>query len=212
MRIAFARHRLLADLRSVAPSVTLLGLVAALALPATQALASTGGASAQAATTSATSTDSTEPTAGGTSTGGAAPTGSQRKGTLATWFGPGFYGHTTACGQTMTPALVGVASRTLACGTLVQISYHGQQLTVPVLDRGPYGRIGAAWDLTAGAARALKITETVRIATEIVGSVPNTPLLGQPAESNPPESSTTPAAAGTTPAATASTTGGATAS
>ena len=72
----------------------------------------------------------------------------------------------------MTPTLVGVASRTLPCGTLVQVDYRGHQLTVPVLDRGPYGHIGAAWDLTAGAARALKITETVRIATAIVGSRP----------------------------------------
>ena len=48
------------------------------------------------------------------------------KSTLATWFGPGFYGHSTACGQKMSPTLVGVASRTLACGTLVQIGYRGQ--------------------------------------------------------------------------------------
>jgi rare lipoprotein A (peptidoglycan hydrolase) len=206
MRIAFARHRLLADLRSVALSIALLGLPASLVLPSARALASTGGASAQAsAATDETTAEATAPTAGGTSTGGSAPTGSQsHKDTLATWFGPGFYGHTTACGQTMTPTLVGVASRTLPCGTLVQVAYRGHQLTVPVLDRGPYGHIGAAWDLTAGAARALKITETVRIATAIVGSVPNTPLLGQAAEASSPESSATPAAA-------VATTGGATA-
>ena len=34
--------------------------------------------------------------------------------------------------------LVGVANRTLPCGTLVQVSYGGHPLTVPVLDRGPY--------------------------------------------------------------------------
>lgn len=214
MRIAFfARHRLLADLRSVALSASLLALPASLALPTARALASTGGASAQASTTtSETTADSTTPTTGDTSTGGSAPTGSQsHKGTLATWFGPGFYGHTTACGQTMTPTLVGVASRTLPCGTLVQVDYRGHQLTVPVLDRGPYGHIGAAWDLTAGAARALKITETVRIATAIVGTVPNTPLLGQTPEASSSESNTTAAATGATPSATASTTGGATA-
>jgi rare lipoprotein A len=211
MRIAFARHGLLADLRSVALSILLLGLPASLALPAATALASTGGASAQASATETTA-EATAPTAGSTSTGGSAPTGSQsHKDTLATWFGPGFYGHTTACGQTMTPTLLGVASRTLACGTLVQVTYRGHQLTVPVLDRGPYGHIGAAWDLTAGAARALKITETVHIATAIVGSVPNTPLLGQAPEASSPEASGTPAAAGAAPSAAASTTGGATA-
>ena len=74
---------------------------------------------------------------------------------IATWFGPGFYGKKTACGQTMTPGIVGVANRTLPCGTLVKVSYQGHLLTVPVIDRGPYSHIGADWDLTAGAARTL---------------------------------------------------------
>jgi rare lipoprotein A len=118
-------------------------------------------------------------------TGGAAPapTASKpakvRPSGIATWFGPGFYGKQTACGQTLTPAVVGVANRTLPCGTLVSVTYQGHSLTVPVLDRGPYGH-GADWDLTAGAAEALGITETVRIATHIVGSTANTPTLGLP--------------------------------
>jgi rare lipoprotein A (peptidoglycan hydrolase) len=102
---------------------------------------------------------------------------------IATWFGPGFYGQTTACGQTMTPAIVGVASRTLPCGTLVLVNYGGHRLTVPVIDRGPYASNGAVWDLTWGAASALTITDTVRIRTKIVGRATNTPLLGTPAPS-----------------------------
>jgi rare lipoprotein A len=74
---------------------------------------------------------------------------------------------------------VGVANRTLACGTLVSVTYRGHSLTVPVLDRGPYGH-HADWDLTAGAAQSLGITETVRIATHIVGKTTNSPLLGLP--------------------------------
>ena len=105
---------------------------------------------------------------------------------VATWFGPGFYGKQTACGQTLTPAVVGVAHRTLRCGTLVQITYKGHSLTVPVLDRGPYSHI-AEWDLTAGAAQALGVDETVRIATHVVGVTPNTPVLGLPA--TPPSQS-----------------------
>ncbi len=99
---------------------------------------------------------------------------------IATWFGPGFYGQQTACGQTLTPAVVGVANRTLPCGTLVKVDYHGQTLVVPVLDRGPYADNGASWDLTAGAASALDIAGTVRIGTHVVGSVRNTPTLGSP--------------------------------
>jgi peptidoglycan lytic transglycosylase len=99
---------------------------------------------------------------------------------IATWFGPGFYGKKTACGQTLTPAVVGVAHRTLPCGTLVKVSYGGHTLVVPVLDRGPYSHIGADWDLTAGAATALGISDTVRIGTRVVGSAPNVPTLGGP--------------------------------
>ena len=125
---------------------------------------------------------------GGASAGGAgAPIGKpakskSRKAQIATWFGPGFYGQKTACGQTMTPVIVGVASRTLPCGTLVLVNYRNHRLTVPVIDRGPYAHNGAMWDLTWGAANALTIKDTVRIKTKIVGSAPNNPLLGVPAE------------------------------
>ena len=57
---------------------------------------------------------------------------------IASWYGPGFYGNRTACGQTYTPEIVGVAHRTLRCGTLVVLEYRGRTLTVPVIDRGPY--------------------------------------------------------------------------
>jgi rare lipoprotein A len=112
--------------------------------------------------------------------GGAPPKTAIHKTAIATWFGPGFYGKKTACGQLMTPAIVGVANRTLPCGTLVKVSYQGHLLTVPVIDRGPYGHAGADWDLTTGAARTLGVEETVRIGARIVGSAPNTPTLGLP--------------------------------
>jgi rare lipoprotein A len=117
--------------------------------------------------------------------GAAAPGGSAPATTtihttgVATWFGPGFYGKQTACGQTLTPGVVGVANRTLPCGTLVKVTYKGHSVTVPVLDRGPYSH-GADWDLTAGAAAALGVTETVRIGTHIVGKAPNSATLGLP--------------------------------
>ena len=116
---------------------------------------------------------------------------------IATWFGPGFYGKKTACGQTMTPALVGVANRTLPCGTLVKVSYRGHLLTLPVIDRGPYSHIGADWDLTTGAAQTLGVEETVRIGTRIVGIAPNTPTLGLPAGALTTAPALAPAAAAT---------------
>lgn len=70
------------------------------------------------------------------------------------WYGPRFYGNGTACGQTLTKTLVGVAHRTLPCGTLVTFRYQGVTLTVPVIDRGPYVR-GRTWDLSNGACQKL---------------------------------------------------------
>jgi len=139
------------------------------AMPGGALAADTGTTGGASASTSTSTTSSSQP-----ATTKIHPTG------IATWFGPGLYGHMTACGQTLTPAVVGVANRTLPCGTLVQVSYRGQTLTVPVLDRGPYSN-HADWDLTAGAAQALGINETVRVATRVVGSAPNTPTLGSPA-------------------------------
>jgi rare lipoprotein A len=72
----------------------------------------------------------------------------------ATWYGPGFYGHHTACGQVLRPNTVGVAHRSLPCGTTVKFAYHGHYLITQVIDRGPYTR-GNSWDLTNGARMAL---------------------------------------------------------
>ena len=206
MIFASTKHALRADLRPVAVAAALLGCAATLALPTSGALADTTS-SAGTTAAPAPAAPAAAPAQSGASSGGTtAGTTSTGKPTIATWFGPGFYGNKTACGQTMNSALVGVASRTLACGTLVQIGYHGHSVTVPVVDRGPYGHIGAMWDLTAGAARALKVKETVRVTTAIVGSLPNTPSLGEPLEPGLPSSST-PASA--TAAAAATATGGA---
>ena len=43
-----------------------------------------------------------------------------------------------ACGGTMGSDTLGVANKTLPCGTLVTIQYHGITITVPVIDRGPF--------------------------------------------------------------------------
>ena len=70
---------------------------------------------------------------------------------------PGLYGNGTACGQTLTKTLVGVAHRTLPCGTLVTFRYNGVTLTVPVIDRGPYVS-GRTWDLSSRRLRASSAT------------------------------------------------------
>jgi rare lipoprotein A len=79
-----------------------------------------------------------------------------------TWYGPGFYGRRTACGRKMSRALLGVAHKTLPCGTLVDLYNDGRTVTVPVVDRGPFRR-GTSYDLTAATARALGVTATATI-------------------------------------------------
>jgi peptidoglycan hydrolase-like protein with peptidoglycan-binding domain len=81
---------------------------------------------------------------------------------VATWYGPGFYGRRTACGERMTHRLLGVAHRTLPCGTKVALLYKGRTITVPVVDRGPFAN-GAGYDLTSATAAALGMTHTSRI-------------------------------------------------
>jgi rare lipoprotein A (RlpA)-like double-psi beta-barrel protein len=70
------------------------------------------------------------------------------------WYGPGFYGKRTACGLAYTRDIVGVAHRTLPCGTRVTFRNGGRVVTTTVIDRGPYVA-GRNWDLSAGLCTAL---------------------------------------------------------
>jgi rare lipoprotein A (peptidoglycan hydrolase) len=58
--------------------------------------------------------------------------------------------------------MIGVANRTLKCGTPVAIYYHGRTMIVPVIDRGPYAN-HADWDLTEATAKAMRIDGTATI-------------------------------------------------
>lgn len=66
----------------------------------------------------------------------------------ASYFGPGLYGNRTACGKTLTPSIIGVANKSLPCGTKVVFRYRGRTARARVIDRGPYAA-GREWDLTA---------------------------------------------------------------
>lgn len=72
----------------------------------------------------------------------------------ASYYGPGLYGNGVACGGTLEPGTLGVANKTLPCGTKVKLRYHGRQVTVPVIDRGPYVA-GRDYDLTEATKDAL---------------------------------------------------------
>ena len=76
---------------------------------------------------------------------------------MATYFGPGLYGRQTYCGQILTPLLIGVAHKSLPCGTRVGILYERREVVVPVVDRGPF-HAGFDWDLTQATADVLGFT------------------------------------------------------
>ena len=44
----------------------------------------------------------------------------------ASFYGPGLYGNGVACGGTLMPGTLGVAHKTLPCGTMVKLRYHGR--------------------------------------------------------------------------------------
>lgn len=88
---------------------------------------------------------------------------------IATIFGEGFFGQQTACGKTLRRQTLGVANRTLPCGTKVAIYYRAHTIVVPVIDRGPYAN-GADWDLTEATANALGMRETDTIGAARVSS------------------------------------------
>lgn len=81
---------------------------------------------------------------------------------VATYFGPGFFGKQTACGQTLRKSTLGVAHRSLPCGTMVALYFKGRSITVPVVDRGPF-RKGTTWDLTSATAEALNFSSTGKL-------------------------------------------------
>ncbi len=97
---------------------------------------------------------------GATASNAAAPTAKTTvyRPARATFYGPGFFGQQTACGQVLDPEMHGVAHKKLPCGTLVSVTYANREIVVPVIDRGPF-HDGYSWDLTQATADALGFTD-----------------------------------------------------
>jgi rare lipoprotein A (peptidoglycan hydrolase) len=78
---------------------------------------------------------------------------------FASWYGPGLYGNRLACGGRLSPGTVGVAHKTLPCGTKITLHNKGRTLAVKVIDRGPYVG-GRFYDLTAATKHKLGFGST----------------------------------------------------
>lgn len=74
----------------------------------------------------------------------------------ASWYGGG---GSLACGGELTSATMGVANKTLPCGTPVTLRYDGHSVRVRVIDRGPYVA-GREFDLTEATKEALGFGST----------------------------------------------------
>ena len=98
----------------------------------------------------------------------AAPAAAVTGGTtvIASWYGPGFYGNRTACGQLYTPEIAGVAHRTLPCGTMLELEFRGRIVVVPVIDRGPF-IAGRTLDLSNATRGALACTDLCPVRMQI---------------------------------------------
>jgi rare lipoprotein A len=72
----------------------------------------------------------------------------------ASWYGPGLYGNHLGCGGRLGYSTIGVANKSLPCGTRLTLRHGGHRLRVRVIDRGPYVA-GREFDLTAATARKL---------------------------------------------------------
>lgn len=78
---------------------------------------------------------------------------------FASWYGPGFYGNRTACGQTFHAGIMGVAHKTLPCGTKLTFRRGDRIVRARVVDRGPF-HAGREFDLSPAVKRALGFGST----------------------------------------------------
>lgn len=87
---------------------------------------------------------------------------------LATWYGPGFYGRRTACGEIFTGNALTAAHRTLPCNTKVKVTNlnNGKSIIVRINDRGPYG--GSIIDLSPKSKKAIGMGSNTLVRLEIV--------------------------------------------
>ena len=77
----------------------------------------------------------------------------------ASYYGPGLWGNRLACGGRLRRRTVGIAHRSLPCGTRVPVYYGGRLTVLRVIDRGPFTS-GVSLDLTKAAARRLRLDST----------------------------------------------------
>ena len=86
---------------------------------------------------------------------------------IASWYGPGFEGNSTANGDIFDPSKFTAASKTLPLGSWLYVEHEGRGVVVYVNDRGPY--VGdRVLDLSEASAQAIGISGLGWITAEVV--------------------------------------------
>ncbi len=93
---------------------------------------------------------------------------------VASWYGPGFAGNTTANGEVYDPSGYTAASKTLDFDTKLIVTYEGRSVVVRINDRGPYIE-GRDLDLSQGAAEYLGLTSVGVAPVDVAVADPSTP-------------------------------------
>ena len=84
----------------------------------------------------------------------------------ASYYGPGLYGNKLGCGGTLTPSTLGVAHKSLPCGTRLTVRYRGRSVRVAVIDRGPYAG-DREFDLTQATKNRIGFPSTGRVQVSV---------------------------------------------
>lgn len=97
---------------------------------------------------------------------------------IASWYGPGFHGRTTANGETYDMEAMTAAHKQLPFGSIVEVKNrdNGRKTRVRVNDRGPFVR-GRIIDLSKAAARDIDMlgSGTARVRIRVIGRSDHSP-------------------------------------
>jgi rare lipoprotein A len=95
---------------------------------------------------------------------------------LATWYGPGFEGQTTKCGQIFHASDLTASSNDLPCGTVIQVTDldDGRSVVVTVDDTGGFQH-PTILDLSQAAFNALASPDSGVLDVSVAPVVPSTP-------------------------------------
>ena len=118
---------------------------------------------------------------------------------VASWYGPGFEGATTASGEPFNASDFTAAHKTLPFGTKLTVTLEGRSVVVRVNDRGPFVA-GRDLDLSQAAAEQIGLTAIGEATVSVTTADPSTPTGPVSGAAAPADAAPAPEAASAPPA------------